>query len=162
MSDTPEGDPENNADGATTIVATEADLAVDKVDLADPVEPLEGYLYQVNVYNYGASDARDVVVVDTLGAGVTFSTASPGCTGQPGGGGHLHARPAGGGRADLLLLAVTAGDVPSGTLLLNDVAVSSATPDPLGPTTPTRRRRPSARSSAQAPTWPSSRRPHPL
>ncbi len=131
VSDTPEGDLENNADGATTVVATEADLAVDKVDLADPVEPLEGYLYQVNVYNYGASDARDVVVVDTLGEGVTFSAASPGCTGQPGGQvvtctlDLLEA-----GEQTFFLLAVTAGDVPSGTLLLNDVAVSSATPDP--------------------------------
>ncbi len=113
-------------------MGTEADLAVDKVDLADPVEPLEGYLYQVNVYNYGASDARDVVVVDTLGAGVTFSTASPGCIGQPGGQvvtctlDLLEA-----GESTFFLLAVTAGDVPSGTLLLNNVAVSSATPDPL-------------------------------
>ena len=125
-------DETNNTDQATALVSTEADLAVDKVDLADPVEPLEGYLYQVNVDNYGASDARDVVVVDTLGAGVAFSTASPGCTGQPGGQvitctlDLLEA-----GESTFFLLAVTAGDVPSGTLLLNDVEVSSATPDPL-------------------------------
>lgn len=132
LSDTAESDPADNADEATSVVQVWADLAVDKADLADPVEPLEGYLYQVSVYNHGASDARDVVVVDTLGEGVAFSTASPGCTGQPGGQVitcTLDLLAA--GEQTFFLLAVTAGDVPSGTLLLNDVAVSSATPDPL-------------------------------
>lgn len=133
VSDTPDGDVANNAGEASTTVSTAADLAVDLADLADPVEPLEGFLYQVNVANHGSSDAHDVVVVDTLGAGLSFSTASPGCTGQPGGQvvtctlGILAA-----GERTFFLVAVTAGDVPSGTVLLNDVTVASATADPDG------------------------------
>lgn len=132
VSDTPEADALNNIDQVRTVVSTQADLAVDKVDLADPVEPLEGYLYQVSVVNQGPSDARDVVVVDTLGEGVTFSAASPGCVGGPGSQGVtctldlLRA-----GERTFFLLAATAGDLPSGMLLLNDVTVAGATFDPL-------------------------------
>ncbi len=131
LSDSPDGDVANNHNAATTMLSTAADLAVDKADLADPVEPAEGFLYQVNVYNRGASDARDVVVVDTLGTGLTFSTASPGCTGGPGSQAvTCRLDRLGAGERTFFLVAVTAGDVPSGTLLTNDVEVSSATTDP--------------------------------
>jgi uncharacterized repeat protein (TIGR01451 family) len=129
-SSTPDDDITDNADEAETTVETEADLAVDKVDLSDPVEPGEGFLYQINVTNHGVSDAQDVVLVDTLGTGLTFSTASPGCTGQSGSPtitctlDSLEAD-----ETTFFLIAVRAGEVPSGFMLVNEVTVASATPD---------------------------------
>ncbi|MBN2147374.1 MAG: DUF11 domain-containing protein, partial [Anaerolineales bacterium] len=129
-SSTLDDDPVDNTAQAETLVETAADLAIDKVDLSDPVEPTEGFLYQINIANPGPSDAQDVVVVDTLGDGLTFSAASPGCSGLAG-------SPTvtctlstlGAGEETFFLLAVRAGDVPSGTVLVNTATITSTTID---------------------------------
>jgi uncharacterized repeat protein (TIGR01451 family) len=134
FSDTPDCDPENpnETDTETTIVQTEADLSVRKVDLKDPVSPNEGFLYEIEVHNDGPSDAQQVAAVDTLDADVTFVNASPGCSHDNGvvtcG---IDTLPA--GQSADFLIAVTAGVVPSGTVLFNHVEVGSDTLDPNGP-----------------------------
>ncbi len=131
FSDTPDGDPENpnETDTETTIVQTEADLSVRKVDLEDPVAPNEGFLYEIEVRNDGPSDAQQVAAVDTLDANVTFVNASPGCSHDSGVVTcAINTLPA--GQTADFLIAVTAGVVPSGTLLVNYVEVSSNTYDP--------------------------------
>jgi uncharacterized repeat protein (TIGR01451 family) len=120
----------DNSDTQATQVSTEADLAVVKSDLQDPVHPTSGFIYEIVVTNNGPSDAQGVVVTDTLGAGLTFAGASPGC-----------ARTAvstvitctvqtlpAGGSVDFLITAI-AGDLPDGTVLTNTVDVDTDTTD---------------------------------
>ena len=131
LADTPDDDLSNNSDSVVTTVGTEADLAVDKIDLSDPVGPTEGLIYQISVMNDGASDAQGVVITDTLGANLTFSSASPGCVGSSGSDTvvcTINTLPA--GDSAFFLIAVTVGDVPSGTILINEVEVASGTFDP--------------------------------
>jgi uncharacterized repeat protein (TIGR01451 family) len=133
FSDTPDEDPENpsRTDTETTIVQTEADLSALKVDLKDPVAPNEGFLYEIEVHNDGPSDAQQVAVTDTLDADVTFVNASPGCSHDSGiVTCQIDTLPA--GRSADFLIAVTAGVVPSGTVLINNVEVGSDTLDPNG------------------------------
>jgi uncharacterized repeat protein (TIGR01451 family) len=58
-------------------IGTEADLFVDKVDTVDPVMVGQMVAYIVTVSNYGSDEAMDVVLVDTLPAGVSFGSAAP-------------------------------------------------------------------------------------
>jgi uncharacterized repeat protein (TIGR01451 family) len=55
-----------------------ADLSITKTDSVDPVEPSEVLTYLITVENLGPSDAVDVIVTDTLPAGVVFFETS-GC-----------------------------------------------------------------------------------
>jgi uncharacterized repeat protein (TIGR01451 family) len=61
---------------------TEADLAIDKTDSADPVWAGEPYAYTVTVTNYGPADAQGVKVFDSLPEGVTF-VSTAGCDNNP-------------------------------------------------------------------------------
>ncbi len=86
-SSTPETDPGDNADQRTVeVVAPVADLVVDKTALSSPLLAGGGFTYQVAV-SAGridiaegvlrlSSDAQEVVVTDTLPAGLTPSSAS--------------------------------------------------------------------------------------
>lgn len=67
-----------------TEVSTEADLAITKVDDVDPVVAGNNLIYTLEVTNAGPSDALDVVVTDTLPAGVTF-VSTTGCAEDPSG-----------------------------------------------------------------------------
>ena len=53
------------------LIDCEADLSVAKVDSPDPAIASGAMLYTVTVTNAGPSDAEDVVVTDTLPAGIT-------------------------------------------------------------------------------------------
>ena len=64
----------------TMTVLPQADLAITKTDTPDPVRFGEVLTYTLLVSNAGPQDATGVVVVDTLPAGVTFVSASVGCT----------------------------------------------------------------------------------
>jgi uncharacterized repeat protein (TIGR01451 family) len=55
----------------------EADLAMDKSDVADPVTVGEDVTYMVNVSNGGPDTAENVVLTDDLPGGVTFVSATP-------------------------------------------------------------------------------------
>ena len=85
--DTIDPQPDNNRDVETTHVATTdtADLAVTKVDLADPVQTGQTVTYTVVVTNRGPSGATGVVLTDPLPASLVLVSATPtqgaGCTG---------------------------------------------------------------------------------
>jgi uncharacterized repeat protein (TIGR01451 family) len=55
---------------------TSADLALTKTDSADPVDTSAAFSYTLSVRNLGPSAASNVIVTDTLPAGVTFVRAS--------------------------------------------------------------------------------------
>jgi uncharacterized repeat protein (TIGR01451 family) len=77
----------NTGDDSVTVstsVAAEADLAITATDSPDPVFAGNQLVYTVRVDNAGPSQAVDVVVTDTLPAGVTLGT-STGCLEDPAG-----------------------------------------------------------------------------
>ncbi len=64
----------------TMTVAPETDLAISKLDDPDPVRVNQPLTYTLTVSNLGPDNATGVTVVDTLPAGVTFVSATEGCT----------------------------------------------------------------------------------
>ncbi len=81
------------ADEATLVTATEdttinpsVDLAITKSDSDDPVDRGSQLTYTLDVVNNGPSAATNVVVVDTLPAGVSFVSATGGTVTPPGSG----------------------------------------------------------------------------
>lgn len=81
-SNMPDPTPANNAISITTTVDPVADLAVAKIDSTDPVTAGTSLTYTLIVTNNGPSPATGVVVSDPLPAGVTYVSASPGCSGS--------------------------------------------------------------------------------
>ena len=72
----------NDQNVATTQVGG-ADLGISKVDSADPVAAGTQLVYTVNITNDGPADAFNVVVVDTLPNGVTFTGSTESCVQNP-------------------------------------------------------------------------------
>ncbi len=80
--DTPDPFLGNNVANETTQVATEADLAVEKVSNQDTYKPSSQVIYTITVTNNGSSDAQNVVVTDTLPlVKVKFLFDTVGCAG---------------------------------------------------------------------------------
>ena len=77
----PDPTPANNSATATTTVTAAADLALTKADAPDPVQVRNPLTYTLTATNTGPSPATGVTVTDTLPSGVTFVSASPGCSG---------------------------------------------------------------------------------
>ncbi len=75
-------DPTPGNDSATDsdTLTPEADVSVSKSDSADPVDAGSALTYTIGVLNNGPSDADAVTVVDTLPAGVTFVSSTPGAS----------------------------------------------------------------------------------
>ena len=75
------GDPNtgDNTTTETTSVNPAADLSVTKADSPDPVLLGSDLTYSLTVTNKGPSEATGVTLTDTLPAGVSFLSASPGC-----------------------------------------------------------------------------------
>ncbi|MCB8985218.1 MAG: DUF11 domain-containing protein [Ardenticatenaceae bacterium] len=67
----------NNTAVIATAIKT-ADLAITKSAAPDPVTAGEQVTYTIDVTNQGPDDATNVVVADTLPAGVSFVSAAPG------------------------------------------------------------------------------------
>lgn len=80
----PDSDPADNVANAATTVQPKADLVIDKTDGPDPLTMGDSLIYVLTVVNNGPSTATNVVVTDTLPAGSTVNSTSPGCT-QAGG-----------------------------------------------------------------------------
>ncbi len=72
-----EVDLSNNTDTVSNPITPRIDLAIDKTDSRDPVEPGSTFSYTLDIVNHGPSNATGVVITDTLPAtGVTFVSAS--------------------------------------------------------------------------------------
>lgn len=145
---TPDPVPGNDSSTATTLVIADADLGV--VKTVDDLTPIAGteLTYTVTVTNYGPALARNVVLTDTLPAGVTWLVDTINC-GPPGPGNvmvcDLGDMPSGGDRPDVNLIpgsvktfsirvrvdpeTVCGNDVANN--LRNTVTVSSDNPDPV-------------------------------
>ncbi len=129
---TDDPDPANNTDHATVTIGQEADLSVSKTHTGTP-DAGDSLDFTVAVHNAGPSVARQVHVVDTLPAGMTYSAAS--------GDGWTCVADAGtvtcdrdgdlgpGDDAPTLTLTVDIAVTAFGTLT-NTADVSSQTPDP--------------------------------
>ena len=137
FSDTIDDDPTNDSATGTVTVTTLADVGVTKVDLKEPVGPTEGFLYELEVTNYGPSVALNVVATDDLDENVTFSSASEDCVHNgtnPGGVVTCTTTSMEVGETVDYLIAVTVNDVnvESVNNLYNQVSVDADTPEDPG------------------------------
>ncbi|HEY4279003.1 MAG TPA: DUF11 domain-containing protein [Conexibacter sp.] len=79
-SDTGDPNPGNNSSTARVPVDPQADLQIVKRALSDRLVPGRQLSYELLVYNNGPSPARGVRVSDLLPRGLSFVSASSGCT----------------------------------------------------------------------------------
>ena len=77
---TPDPDPTNDSSTASTLVATAADLSITKSDSPDPALAGTNLTYTLTVTNAGPSVNAGFSVTDTLPSGVSFVSATSGCT----------------------------------------------------------------------------------
>ena len=109
----------------TTTVSTSSDLVVTKTDSVDPVIAGNDLTYTVTVTNNGPSDAQDVVVTDTLPAGVTLVSTS-GCAEDPSGVATCTLGTIAASSSDQYTITVTVDSATTG-VLTNTAAVASST-----------------------------------
>ena len=127
---TADPDPLNNASTISGPIAPAADLQLTK--FADNANPASGgtFTYSLDLLNQGPTQADDVQVTDTLPAGVTFVSASPGCSvsGQA-----LTCAQALLAAGANVVFQVTArvSESAAGRDLTNLATASSSTPDPI-------------------------------
>ena len=111
-----------------TVVTTGADLSVTKFDDVDPIVAGNTLTYTVTVFNAGPEDATNVVVTDTLPAGVSFVSTS-GCGEDPSGVASCSLGDIASGGSAQYTITVTVAAATSGTIT-NSVSISSDTSDP--------------------------------
>ncbi len=127
-SDIDDPNPSNDEDSDTTLLVPVSDLSVAKTAAATAVAG-NNLVYTIDVANDGPSDAPNVVITDTLPAGVTFVSA-PGCTEVAGVVTcSIASLPAGGATRFTVTVAIPAAE-SAGTVLSNDVSISSDASDP--------------------------------
>jgi large repetitive protein len=130
-SDTVDPRPENNRDDEPTVVAGPgtADLAIAKTDAVDPVVTGADVTYTLTIQNNGPTNATNVVVTDTLPAGVTLVSATPSqgaaCTGTSTVSCDLGAL-ANGASATVVVVVTTSAP----GVIVNQAAVTASEPDP--------------------------------
>jgi len=108
--------------------ATEADLSITKTDSLDPAFTGTSLVYTVEVANAGPLAATNVVVTETLPAGVTLVSTS-GCTNDPTGVPTCNLGTIANGASKSFQVTVTIDHGTSGTIN-NQVSVASAVTDP--------------------------------
>lgn len=108
-----------------------ADLSISKTDDTDPVLAGMEMTYTLTVDNLGPTEARKVVLTDTLPSGVTYVSDNAGCTDGPTGTltCALGTIPSG-GIASIDVVVKVDGNVPDGTTITNSATVSSPMTDP--------------------------------
>ncbi len=120
----------NNDDSALVTVNPSADLTISKAVSPDPVNVNSTLTYTLSVENLGGDAAADVVVTDTLPAGVTYQSASGdgwSCSESSGTVTCTRASLAVGAAPDITITVTapsTSGDIT------NNAAVSATTDDP--------------------------------
>jgi uncharacterized repeat protein (TIGR01451 family) len=70
----------NNTSSVSTVIGASADVSIVKTASATSVKQGATFTYTLTVHNNGPSAATTVVATDVLPTGVTFSSASAGCT----------------------------------------------------------------------------------
>lgn len=125
------GDPVPANDSATdeTSLNPTADLAIAKSDSVDPVVVGDTLIYTVSVENLGPSDAANVVVSDTLPAGVTL-VSTAGCAQDPNGVPSCDLGSIAAGNTASFDISVEVG-TGAGDQISNTAGVSADTPDPV-------------------------------
>ncbi len=118
-------------------IERQADLAITKSDSPDPVAAGTQLTYQLTVDNNGPSDSSGFLATDTLPAGVTFVSASGGCSEIPVGSGSVTCSSGGlANGADVSFSIVVAVDADlvhnagSPVTIVNNAAVSGNDTDP--------------------------------
>jgi uncharacterized repeat protein (TIGR01451 family) len=111
---------------AQITVGTGADLAITKTDAPDPVLVGDLITYTLKATNNGPEDASNVVVTDALPSGVSFDSASSGCT-ESGGTVTCSIEAIQAGATSTFTVTVKATEVGS---ITNSASVSSDTEDP--------------------------------
>jgi uncharacterized repeat protein (TIGR01451 family) len=131
--DTTDPDPSDNDDSANTTVEprNEADLRLQKsaLDAAPGVGEL--FSYQITIFNDGPRTATNVVVTDTLPAGVTYQFDSDACVQGPVGTLVCSApNLVSGGSYGFTITVLADAGTPAGTQLTNTAETTSDIPDP--------------------------------
>ncbi len=129
-STTPDPVPGNNTDNHPTTVVALAKLTIEKTDLVDPIGKGESLIYNIKVTNDGPSDALNVVVTDTLPVSTTYLSNTDSCSGPDVNDKltcSLGTIPAG-QTVNFLVTVQAPTAVLSGTILTNNVSVTSTTP----------------------------------
>ena len=121
-------------DVATTQIGA-ADLSITKADSPDPAVAGSTLTYGLTVGNAGPAAARDVVVTDTLPAGVTFESSDAGCTATSGTVTCTLAQLTAGSSAGIHLTVsidpALVHDAGAAVQLMNTASVTSSQPDPV-------------------------------
>lgn len=136
-SDTFDPDTADNLAHTETEVLTSANLGVTKTDSPDPVVAGTAIAYAIRVSNAGPSVARNVAIVDALPGYVMFGSAtiqhgSGTCTYVVGNPNEVRCQLgdlAAGDYVDVIIAGTVKSAAPSGVNLVNNVTVSSTTPD---------------------------------
>jgi uncharacterized repeat protein (TIGR01451 family) len=129
LTDVDEGDdnPANNVSSAEVTVNANANLSISKSDSPDPVKSGDTLTYTVTVDNAGPSDAANVVVTESLPAGVTF-VSTTGCDNDPNGVPTCNLGTIVSGGSAIYTIEVTVDASTTGTIT-NTVSVTSDTHD---------------------------------
>lgn len=126
-------DPNSVLAGAVTVlVGDTADLALVKTAVPS-VFAGQTVTYVLSVYNTGPSAAAGVQVVDQLPFSTSLVSLDPNCAGAAGAQVHCPAAPtalAANGQLSFTLVVATDAALATGTVLENQAAVTSQTPDP--------------------------------
>jgi len=127
-------DLENNAGGEQTGITAEADLGAQKSGSPNPVVAGEALTYTLVYTNDGPSSAQDIVVTDTLPAGVTYGgvVTHSASLSDPTGEGHLltwYVPILAAGETESVVFTVTVGADAEGTLT-NSAVITSIVHDP--------------------------------
>ncbi len=118
----------DNDSQVTVPTAPSADIAITKTASPTPAVPGQNLTYTLAVKNNGPSDATAITATDAFPAGLTFVSASAGCTHAAGTVTCTQASLASGATATFTIVAALASTA-SGSLV-NSASVTSATPDP--------------------------------
>ena len=123
----------NQATIATAVDAPDADIGVSVTDSPDPVPSSSNVTYVANVSNLSGVTAGNVVLTDTLPAGLTFwsvTTSQGHCAGTSTVTCNLGDL-AGGATATVTIVATVGGDVAQESTIANAFSVATGSGDPV-------------------------------
>lgn len=132
-SDAEDSDPSNNQDTADNTVVTPTttapDLGITKSDSADPVNAGDSFNYIITVNNGGTAEAKNVVLTDTLPAGVTYVSSTSSCSHVSGTVTCNLGDLAVGASTNVTITVQTAASTVEETMVTNTARVTSDTPE---------------------------------